>query len=268
METAKLGFEETASEWVNPSTVTVVIPTLNEAKNLPWVFERLSAEWEIIVVDGCSTDGTVEVVRELRPDAKVLLQRGRGKGQALAQGFAAATGDLIVMLDADGSADPNEIPEFVAALTGGAQFAKGSRFVAGGGSADITPLRRSGNAALGQLVNILFGTRYTDLCYGYNAFRRDVLPYLPSDCDGFEIETLINIRIARHRLRVTEVPSYEKARLNGASNLRPFRDGLRILRTIVRERLSTCATASGPATLEAVAPGRPMATGRPDAQKV
>lgn len=232
-------------------SVTVVIPTLNEAKNLPMVLDRLAPEWEIVVVDGRSTDDTVGVVNHLRPYAKVVMQRGKGKGQALAQGFAAATGDIIVMLDADGSADPHEIPAFVAALLQGAQFAKGSRFLPGGGSADITLLRRAGNAVLGKLVNVLFGTRYTDLCYGYNAFWRDILPYLPVDCYGFEIETLINIRIARHGLKVVEVPSFEELRIHGESNLRTFRDGFRILRTIGRERISKNATATIPSSIEA-----------------
>jgi hypothetical protein len=143
------------------------------------------------------------------------------------------------MLDADGSADPTEIPAFVGALTGGANFAKGSRFVRGGGSHDITLLRRWGNKGLSRMVNALFGTRYTDLCYGYNAFWRRCLPSMNIDCPGFEIETLINIRIARAGMTVVEVPSFERRRIHGRSNLRPLRDGLRVLRTILRERFGS-----------------------------
>jgi hypothetical protein len=152
------------------------------------------------------------------------------------------------MIDADGSTDPREIPAFVAALRAGADFAKGSRFREHGGSADITPVRRAGNVGLNTLVNVLYGTRYTDLCYGYNAFWRHCLPLLDLDAgeageaamrygDGFEIETIINVRVARAGLTVTEVPSYERLRLHGESNLHAVRDGLRVLGTIARERL-------------------------------
>ena len=192
---------------------------------------------EVIVVDGFSTDDTLDVVRLLRPDAKIVLQQHRGKGDALRCGFEAATGDILVMLDADGSADPTEIPAFVETLVAGADFAKGSRFREGGGSSDITPLRRTGNRALNGLVNFLFRTSYSDLCYGYNAFWRHCLGAMKVDCTGFEVETLINIRVARAGLDIREVPSYESDRIYGQSNLRTFRDGGRVLRTIVRERL-------------------------------
>jgi glycosyltransferase involved in cell wall biosynthesis len=216
-------------------SVSVVIPTLNEARNLPLVLAELPSHYEVIVVDGLSTDGTVEVARELRPDARVLHQRRKGKGDALARGFAAATGDIVVMLDADGSADPAEIPSFIDALERGADFAKGSRFLPGGGSADITVLRRLGNAALTFTVNRIFGCRYTDLCYGYNAFWRHCLDELSVSCDGFEVETSINVQVAKLGLRVTEVPSYERDRFHGVSNLNAARDGWRVLRTIIAE---------------------------------
>jgi glycosyltransferase involved in cell wall biosynthesis len=219
-------------------TVCVVIPALNEAANLPHVLGRLP-RWvdEVVLVDGHSTDDTIAVARALRPDVRVVLQDGRGKGNALACGFAAATCEIIVMLDADGSTDPAEIPMFVEALIAGHDFAKGTRFAPGGDSADITPLRRLGNRGLSGLVNLLFGTRYSDLCYGYNAFWRHCLPHMQVDCPGFEVETLINVRVARAGLSVAEVPSMEYERLFGESNLHAVRDGLRVLRTILSERL-------------------------------
>src|SRR4051794_12303923 len=221
-----------------PPTVTAVIPTLNEAANIAHVINRIPT-WvdEIIVVDGDSTDGTCEIAKAARDDVVVIQQDGRGKGDALSCGFAAAKGDIIIMLDADGSTDPAEIPRFVAALRTGADFAKGTRFAMGGGSADITRLRRAGNHALGMLVNRLWRVQYTDLCYGYNAFWRSCLPELHVDCAGFEVETLLNIKAARRQLRIVEVPSYEANRLSGASNLSARRDGIRILRTILAERI-------------------------------
>jgi glycosyltransferase involved in cell wall biosynthesis len=239
-------------------TVSVVIPTYNEAANLPHVFALLPDVHEVVLVDGRSVDGTVETARALRPDVKVVLQNRRGKGNAMACGFAAATGEVIVMLDADGSADPREIPAFVQALVEGAHFAKGTRFAAGGGSSDITRLRRVGNAGLNLAANLLFGTRYSDLCYGYNAFWRDCLPALDLDAsgeavdakhwgDGFEIETIINTRIAKAGLTITEVPSYEFDRIHGESNLNTFRDGFRVLRALLTERFRAAAPVQVPA---------------------
>jgi glycosyltransferase involved in cell wall biosynthesis len=225
--------------------VSVVIPALNEAENLPHVLPRLpEGLHEVIVVDGRSTDGTVEVARRLRPDVRIVMQDGRGKGNALAAGFAAATGDIFVMLDADGSTDAAEIPRFVSALCNGADFVKGSRFAQGGASSDITFTRRLGNRGLNALVNALYGTSYTDLCYGYNAFWARCLPYMRVDCDGFEVETLINVRIAKGGLVIHEVPSYERDRIHGSSKLHAVRDGSRVLRTIALERASAASRRS------------------------
>jgi hypothetical protein len=224
--------------------VSVVIPAMNEADNLPHVFSRLPAFIdEVILVDGHSTDDTIAVARALRPDVRIVTQTYRGKGNALACGFAMCSGDIIVMLDADGSTDPTEIPLFVAELLNGADLVKGSRYMADGGSEDLTRVRRYGNTLLTGTVNILFQTRYTDLCYGYMAFWRRCLPQLAVDRTGFEIETLLTLRAARAGLKVTEVPSVERLRIHGESNLRPVHDGLRVLRTITGERLARTRTA-------------------------
>ena len=246
--------------------VSVVVPTFNEAKNLPHVFALIPEDvHEVIVVDGRSVDDTIEVARSLRPDVQIVLQNRRGKGNAMACGFAHATGDIVVMLDADGSADPREIPRFVEALTAGADFAKGTRFANGGGSADITRTRKWGNRWLNRIANLFFGTRYTDLCYGYNAFWADCLPALELDAgdrgsdaklwgDGFEIETIINTRMAKARMHIVEVPSYEFERIHGESNLNTWRDGVRVLRALVLERFNR----KGGAPQAQVVPVRPQ----------
>jgi hypothetical protein len=216
--------------------VSVVIPALNEAENIAHVLERFPEDLhEVILVDGNSRDRTVWVAKQARPDIRVVRQPGTGKGDALRAGFAAVTGNLIVMIDADGSADPAEIPRFVAALEAGADFAKGSRFLPGGGSVDITKLRRLGNYGLSGIVNLLYRTRFTDLCYGYNAFWARCLPFISLDVAGFEVETLINLRVANAGMRISEVPSYEADRLHGETNLKTFRDGFRVLLTIFGE---------------------------------
>src|SRR5256712_867494 len=217
--------------------ISVVIPALNEVQNLQYVLPYIPPlVSEIILVDGFSTDGTIAVAQRLLPTIKIVKQTGNGKGNALKAGFAACTGNIIVMLDADGSADPNEIPRFVDALLTGNDFAKGSRFKKGGGSHDISPLRSAGNFGLSQLVNLFFQARFSDLCYGYNAFWKHCLDYVEIDSDGFEVETMINIRMHQARLKIEEVPSFEYQRIHGESKLHTFRDGWRVLKTIMRER--------------------------------
>jgi Glycosyl transferase family 2 len=216
--------------------VSVVVPAMNEEQNIGHVLKRLpQGLHEVILVDGNSEDNTIEAARQAFPEIRVLVQSGRGKGDAFRTGFAAVTGNLVVMLDADGSADPAEIPSFIEALEAGADFAKGSRYLEGGGSADITFLRKLGNSVLSGTANLLHGTHFTDLCYGYNAFWTRCLPFISLDVPGFEVETLINLRMAGAGMKITEVPSYEEDRISGQSNLRTFRDGFRVLGTIIGE---------------------------------
>lgn len=216
--------------------VSVVIPALNEANNLPHVLPRIpSWVYEVVLVDGYSTDDTIKVAEKLWPGVRVVMQQGPGKGSALRSGFAAATGDIIVMLDADGSTDPSEIPAFIGALLAGADFVKGSRFLQGGGTADMTILRRLGNLGFTMSVRMLFGGSFSDLCYGYNAFWRKIVDRLELDAEGFEVETMMNVRALYHGLRVAEIPSFESDRVYGESNLRTFPDGWRVLKTIFRE---------------------------------
>lgn len=236
-------------------SVSVIIPTLNEARNLPYVLARLPADiHEIIVVDGNSVDDTLTVARLLRPNVRIATQTRKGKGNALVCGFSLATGDVIAIIDGDGSADPCEIPRFVDALVHGTDYAKGTRFArdASAGSDDITCLRKLGNRLLCGLVNVCYGTKYSDLCYGLNVFWRRIIPVVGIDTnppplvqgnrlfqgDGFEIDTLLNIRVAKAKLSVTEVPSFEHSRIHGVSNLNAVGDGLRVLRTICTEFFS------------------------------
>jgi len=218
--------------------VTVVIPAKNEAGNIAWVLEQLPPLVdEVVLVDGHSTDGTVEVARSVRPDIIVVTDGRPGKGAALRAGVEAATGQDVVMLDADGSMDPRELERFLEALRDGHDLVKGSRFLPGAGTADMTVLRDFGNRALLALANVLFRTSHTDLCYGYAAFRREAFQRLELTADGFEIEAQLFLRARTCGLQVKEVPSFEAPRRLGNSNLNTFRDGWRVLRTILEERL-------------------------------
>ena len=260
--------------------VSVIVPALNEAVNIPHVIGRIP-DWvhEVILVDGHSTDGTTDVaqlvwpnqhivarerrsgrerrggnrllVQERRGDGmalRLVLQGGRGKGNALQAGMAAATGDIIVQIDADGSTPPEEIGRFVDTLIEGADFAKGSRFLRGAGSDDMPLYRQIGNWGLVIATNVLFGTRYTDITYGYNAFWRRHSDALANEIDGWANEIISNIRIARHGLKVVEVPSFEEPRIGGEAKLQGvFRIGWRILRAIVVERFIACPPRRAPA---------------------
>ena len=216
------------------TTVSVVIPTLNEVESLPWVIEHLP-DWvtELVIVDGLSTDRTENLARSLRPDVVVVHQYQRGKGAALRAGFAAATSDIVVMIDADGSTDPREMERFVRALEDGADFVKGSRHMEGGGSADFTRLRAAGNRMFVLAANWLYGSTFTDLCYGYCAFWRKHVERLGLTADGFEIETQLVLGALKSGLEIREVPSFELERRAGTSNLNAARDGLRVLRTMI-----------------------------------
>jgi glycosyltransferase involved in cell wall biosynthesis len=244
--------------------VSVVIPALNEAQNLPHVL-RLVPQWlhEVVLVDGRSTDGTVEIARSTWPNNHIVAkerrsraaqqesaerdrrkqgitlrlvdQKGKGKGSAMREGFEAATGDIIVVLDADGSNDPNEIPAFLGVLLAGADFAKGSRFLQGGGTLDMPLYRKLGNWSFVLMVRLLFGGSYTDLCYGYNAFWARIVPDLDLQASGFEIETVMNVRAQRLGLKIAEVPSFEYKRIYGSGRLKTVPDGWRVLKTIFTE---------------------------------
>lgn len=216
-------------------TVSLIIPTLNEAENLPLVLPYIPLDWvdEIILVDGRSTDGTPQVAQKLLPMIKVVLEKRPGKGVAMQTGYRAATGEILIVLDADGSHDPREIPRYVKALIEGADFVKGSRFAPGGGTTDMPRYRQFGNGVFMALTNLLFLSSFTDLCYGYHAFWRYCLDSLEiSEANGFEIDTALYISAIRSKLRITEVPSFEGYRFFGSGKLKTIPDGLRVLNTI------------------------------------
>jgi hypothetical protein len=225
------------------STVSLVIPAKNEARNLPYVLAHLPAGIdEVIIVDGRSRDVSCLAARIVRPDVRILTQPYPGKGWALRVGFAAARGDVIVAMDADGSMAPEEIPGYVYLLDHGYDFVKGSRFVSGGGSLDITALRKLGNRGLLTTANWLFKMQWTDLCYGFFAFRRCFLTQLDLHAAGFEVETEITVRAAVTGMRIAEIPSLELPRRSGRTSLRTFHDGQRVLRTLLEQHAQTRRT--------------------------
>jgi len=218
-------------------SVTVLMCTLNEEESLPHVLPRIPA-WvdEVLLVDGHSTDRTVTVAKQLRPDIRVLYQPGQGKGDALPYGIQQATGDIVVTLDADGQTDPAELPRFVEAIQRGYDFAKGTRFrrIFNG----TRPCHRViGNWIITLTFDLLFFRNYTDLCSGYNAFRKESIRLVRlSSPNGFADEPLLHARVCKAGLRVTEVPHRDLPRIAGQSNAPSWRQGLGAIRTILAER--------------------------------
>ncbi|MFJ1702666.1 glycosyltransferase family 2 protein [Kitasatospora sp. NPDC088346] len=226
-----------ATDFSTTHSVSLVVPAHNEARNIPWVFEQIPrCVDEVILVDGDSNDATVSMAKHCLPTVRHVDQDGPGKGNALRTGFAAATGEFIVMMDADGSMWPGEIPHYLHFLSNGYDFVKGSRCIAGGGSLDFTRVRSLGNRALLAVVNRLYGAHLTDLCYGFCAFRRSFLDELDLRSSGFEIEAEMVAHALRSGLRLAEVPSLELPRRNGRSHLHAVSDGKRVLRTLIAER--------------------------------
>lgn len=216
--------------------ISIIIPTLNEVENVKHVFPFIPKYIdEIVVIDGNSTDGTIEEILKFRKDARIVIDNAPGKGCALTKGFNIATGDIIIMMDADGSHDPKEIPSLLEPVLNGYDVAKGSRLLPGGGSDDFTPFRRFGNKIFISMVNTMYGAKYTDLCYGYRAFKKGAIEKMACKSHGFEIETEQSILMLKAGLKIKEVPSFEAKRKNGESRLHSFRDGWRILRIIIRE---------------------------------
>ncbi|MFQ6063894.1 MAG: glycosyltransferase family 2 protein [Candidatus Bathyarchaeia archaeon] len=223
------------------NNTTIIVPALNESRSISRLLDELKQNGDnhIVVIDGNSVDGTAEVAE--KSGATVILQRGSGKGAALRQAFthSVVDGEIVVVMDADGSMDPKEVPLFISAIEEGADLVKGSRFLSWGRSEDLNLIRRIGNLFFLCLVNWLWSTKYTDLCYGFGAFRKNALkklcPHLKSS--DFEIETEICIKAKELGLNIVEVPSIEFKRRHGKSNLNIFRDGWKIIKTIFREFL-------------------------------
>jgi glycosyltransferase involved in cell wall biosynthesis len=217
--------------------ITALVLTLNEVNNLQYVLPKIPPVVdEILIVDGHSTDGTIETARQLCPKARIIYQNKKGKGDAIRCGFGEANGDIIITLDADGSMDPEEIPRFVEPLLSGYDYVKGSRFLDGGGTSDMPLHRWWANKFFVFLANMFYGTKYTDLTYGYNATWKNIFKTLPIRSDGFDMEIEMNIEIGKAKLKAKEVPSFEHQRMSGVGKLRTFRDGWKILRIIFRKK--------------------------------
>ena len=216
--------------------ISIVIPTLNEGKNIRNVLKDIPKSVdEVIVVDGHSSDNTVDIAKKF--GAKVIYD-DIGKGSALRKGMKEARGDIVITMDADCSHKSSEIGLLTEGINAGFDICMGSRFIQGGGTEDMPWFRKLGNKFFIFLVNLIWDMHYSDLCYGYRSFRKSCVKKLGLKENGFGIETEIAIKAAKKKLRVLEVPSYEKGRASGEGKLRTFSDGWLILKTIIKEMFS------------------------------
>ena len=216
--------------------VTVLICTLNEATTISSVLSKVP-RWvhEVLLVDGHSTDGTVDVARQSWSDIRVFHQAGKGKGDALRLGIQNASGDIIVTLDADGQTDPEEMPKFIEPLLSGYDWVKGSRLTHGR-PPNMPWHRWFGNKVLAITSNILHGTRYTDICSGYNAFWKKAFQHLNLSYDGFAMEQQMLVKVKKAGMKVAEVAHYDVGRIDGVSKISSIKQGFIDWFVIIRER--------------------------------
>jgi len=227
-------------------TVSIVIPVRNERETVLALIERVRAvdcgmPSEIIVVDGASTDGTREALQALPPAPDLVLvleDAARGKGRAVRTGFARATGDIVMVQDADLELDPAQIPSLLAPIVAGdTRVVFGSRFK-GRGRGETPFVGYAGNMLLTLAADALFLARLTDILTCYKVLRADVMRALDLRCDGFDLDAEIACRVLRAGERVVEVPvSYAPRGADEGKKLSP-RVGWSVLRAILRVRFS------------------------------
>lgn len=227
-------------------TVTALICTLNEETNLPHVLPKIP-EWieDILIIDGHSTDKTVKVIKEFCPQARVMYQPGRGKGDAIAFGVREAKGDIIVTLDADGETPPEEISNFIEPLKNGYDMTKGSR-LNGKRPPRMPRYRWFGNKVLAITCNILYRTRFHDVCSGYNAYWKDKFLKLGLSYGlkelGCSMEQQMVVRAKKAGMKIKEVPHTSHGRISGVSAIAGVKEavkqGFRDWFLIIRERFS------------------------------
>jgi glycosyltransferase involved in cell wall biosynthesis len=228
---------------LGPPLVTAIVPAHDEERTILAVLEGLHAlalRPQIVVVDDGSTDRTPEILQQWRaahPEAVVLRQPNRGKGAAVRSGLAHATGEFVVIQDADLEYDPAQLPRLVAPLFAGeADVVYGTR-LAGDAERRWVASNRAGNRGLSLLTSALYGRRVTDMETGHKAFRREVLLALDLREDTFAIEPEITAQVLRRRYRLTEVPIAYAGRSHADGKEIHWRDGAAAVRVLLAHRL-------------------------------
>lgn len=215
--------------------VTLLAPTLNEIEAVRIVLPKIRKEWvdEILVIDGGSTDGTIEFCKKM--GYIVYSQVGRGYGVGMREGALRAKGELVIEFPPDGNSMPEKIPEIVSKLKEGYDFVIASRYKSGAKSYDDDFLTSKGNWAFTKLVNLFFGADYTDALIGFRGYRKAIFPGLNMDAVGLSWSIQMPIKFAKRKLRVAEIPADEPKRIGGIRKMKPFKTGWEIFRVLARE---------------------------------
>ena len=214
---------------------TVVIPTLNERECIAKVLQDIPKEavHEVLIVDGHSTDGTPEIVRQL--GYRAITQPGKGYGDAINTGVAHADGDVIITMDADGSYNADDIPRLLKKLEEGCDIVYGSRYAKGSGSDDDTLVSYIGNKVFTFLLNILHGVKISDSLFLYIAAKKRVFETIEMKSQNFEYCIEFPIKAHKAGFTYTEIPSREKKRTGGDSKVNAVYHGFRILWVLLKE---------------------------------
>ena len=217
---------------IQPEDVCIFIPTLNESRTIGQIIDEFRSLGfsDILVIDGHSKDGTAEIARERR--VNVVLQTGKGKGQAVIQSFDLIDSEYVIMIDGDGTYLPSEVYLLLDALEKGAGHVIGNRF-ANPGKGAFTRLNSIGNKLLNKLFGFAYGEWLDDILSGYRGFTKDTIQKMALTQKGFEIETEITVECVRNEIDIKVVPiTYLPRHGEGDTKLNPVRDGFRIMRTI------------------------------------
>lgn len=213
--------------------ISIIIPTLNEAGSIEQTLSEIPQGLadEIIVVDAHSPDGTADLVRSL--GYRVIMQQSMGFGGGFAEGIQAASGDIVVLMNADGSMNPADIPKLVEKVAEGYDCVFAIRYAPGFGSEDDDLVHHFGNMLFTFLVNLIHRVFIWDALYFFAAFRRDKVPLINAQSLGFAYCVEVPIRAHKAGLKIFQIPSKERPRLAGESKVNALIDGWKILKMIL-----------------------------------
>ena len=218
-------------------SVSLIILTLNEIDGLKTMMPRIKKEWvdEIVVVDGRSTDGTIEEAK--KQGYKVVVQEITGRGEGFRTGLNNSNGNIIIYFSPDGNEIPEDIPNLLKKQKEGYDQVIASRFSIDSVSHDATFIRRLGNNMFTWIINKIFGSNVDDAVNGYRLITRECMEDLATRAKNFEIEIEMTIRATKKGYKIAEIPTVEPKRTSGTAKLNTVIDGLKYVKLILRETI-------------------------------